>query len=562
MKDWFPKPVLLCLLMIVFVLGFSGAAARPATASMGAPTVVSYQGQVRVGGSVYSGVGHFKFAVVDSGGTISYWSNDGTSSGGSEPTASVSLSVSGGLFSVLLGDISLTGMTSPLTDAVFATSTDTYLRVWFSDDGVSFSRLTPDQKIAAVPYALQAESAKDAESLDGLDSTAFTQALSGTCPRGEVIAYIAPDGSVFCEPYSPFPLHAMLDQGMVGFGFDVAIGPEGLPLILFYNGDQIRSIACRDAACTAITDHTFIPTPGAAYVGEISMAFGTDGLAAFTVWDSTSSLPFFGHCDDPACSTLTLVPLPFPGTGQVEMDLTMTVDGNPLIVGVDSTGLVVPIYCLDMVCSTPFLQPPLSFTALGKPSVTMMGDGLPMFAVQDRITGNLATVICADPFCGVFGPTALHAGTTPAFAPEITTGQDGFGIVAYIDAGASPAVRFVKCTNASCGAITNNLIFTIVLPPVTMPKISLTRGSDGLPLIGFYDHTPALEGFWMAHCTDIACTNATTNQLHLGLGDGERSALTVGMDGMPFGVFTLSASMTEMTFHCSNHFCTPFWRGW
>ena len=67
-------------------LAMAGPPARPNLQS-GAPTVVSYQGQVTVGGAPYDGTGYFKFAIVDAAGTATYWSNDGTSSGGGEPKA-------------------------------------------------------------------------------------------------------------------------------------------------------------------------------------------------------------------------------------------------------------------------------------------------------------------------------------------------------------------------------------------------------------------------------------------------------------------------------------------
>ena len=57
-----------------------------------------------VSGTPYTGTGYFKFALVNGAGDTSFWSNDGTSTGGGEPTASVALPVSNGLFSVLLGD--------------------------------------------------------------------------------------------------------------------------------------------------------------------------------------------------------------------------------------------------------------------------------------------------------------------------------------------------------------------------------------------------------------------------------------------------------------------------
>jgi hypothetical protein len=123
-----------------------------------APTLVSYQGRVQVSGAPFTGTGYFKFAIVNNAGNTTYWSNDGTS-GGSEPTAAVPLPVSNGLFTVLLGDTSLEGMTQQLTASVFS-GYDRYLRVWFRAGGSgAFTRLTPDTPIAAVPYALQAQHA-------------------------------------------------------------------------------------------------------------------------------------------------------------------------------------------------------------------------------------------------------------------------------------------------------------------------------------------------------------------------------------------------------------------
>jgi hypothetical protein len=157
--------------------GSSSQLAGPAPTPTAVMHVLSYQGQVKVGGSPYNGSGYFKFAVVDEQATSSYWSNDGTSAGGGEPTDAVSLTVSGGLFNVLLGDTSVPGMTSPLYRWVFS-DYERYLRVWFSDDDATFQQLSPDRRIAAVPYALQAEQAAIARTLDLQYASSFWQ-LSG-----------------------------------------------------------------------------------------------------------------------------------------------------------------------------------------------------------------------------------------------------------------------------------------------------------------------------------------------------------------------------------------------
>jgi len=168
----FVAGLLLAALLCTASLAAASPMASPLAPDAGAPTVVSYQGQVAVSGTPFSGTGYFKFAFVNPAGTTSYWSNNGTSSAGSEPNASVPLTVTNGLFAVLLGDATISGMTQSLGPAAFVT-TDATLRVWFSSTGVpgTFTRLIPDRRVAAAPYALQAQfaqSALDAGRLMGL----------------------------------------------------------------------------------------------------------------------------------------------------------------------------------------------------------------------------------------------------------------------------------------------------------------------------------------------------------------------------------------------------------
>jgi hypothetical protein len=159
-KKWLSLLIALGLLLGGLTLARAAPGLAPlAPQGSAAPTVVSYQGRVQVSGAPFTGTGYFKFAIVNQAGNTTYWSNDGTSSGGSEPTAAVPLPVSNGLFTVLLGDTSLTGMTQQLTASVFS-GYDRYLRIWFRAGGSgAFTRLTPDTPIAAVPYALQAQHA-------------------------------------------------------------------------------------------------------------------------------------------------------------------------------------------------------------------------------------------------------------------------------------------------------------------------------------------------------------------------------------------------------------------
>jgi len=123
------------------------------------PHTLSYQGQLAVNGNGFNGPGQFKFALVSANGGTTFWSNDGTSAGGSEPTNAVAVTVDKGFYSVLLGDTNLSNMTSiPYT--AFGNS-DVHLRIWFNDGNNGFQQLTPDQLIASVGYAMMAADVPD-----------------------------------------------------------------------------------------------------------------------------------------------------------------------------------------------------------------------------------------------------------------------------------------------------------------------------------------------------------------------------------------------------------------
>ena len=127
------------------------------------PPVLNFAGQVAVNGEAFDGNGLFKFALVNADGTTTYWSNDSTSVDGSEPQASVTVPVNGGLYAVLLGNTAQLGM-GAIDPAVFAQHTDAKLRVWFSDGVNGFQQLSPDRPFASVPYAFSAGTAQTAGS--------------------------------------------------------------------------------------------------------------------------------------------------------------------------------------------------------------------------------------------------------------------------------------------------------------------------------------------------------------------------------------------------------------
>jgi hypothetical protein len=157
--------LLLGLLLFVFLLGRAQAQVPP---------ILNYQGRITVGTTNFSGSGQFRFALTNSTGSTYYWSSDGSViSPPNQPTNAVTLTVTNGLYSVLLGDTTLTNMTAIPASAF--TNADVRLRVWFNDGSHGSQLLSPDQRLAASGYALMA---------GGVDLPVTTSAAIGTLELG------------------------------------------------------------------------------------------------------------------------------------------------------------------------------------------------------------------------------------------------------------------------------------------------------------------------------------------------------------------------------------------
>ena len=181
------------------------------------PGVISYQGRVSSGGTPFAGSGGFKFALVDTAGTTTFWSNDGTSTTGSEPTAAISLNVTNGLYSVLLGDTSIANMSSEIPASVFSNA-DVRLRVWFNDGAAGSKLLTPDQRIVSVGYAQVARVVDD----------------------GSIITAKIADGAVTASKIASFSKAAV-------FGSEAQTIPSGQDVAIKFNGELYDTNDCHNA---------------------------------------------------------------------------------------------------------------------------------------------------------------------------------------------------------------------------------------------------------------------------------------------------------------------------
>jgi YVTN family beta-propeller protein len=269
---------LLAVTGLLTALAAHGGVAPASPAANTAPTTLSYQGQVSVNGQPFTGTGQFRFAIVSANGATTYWTNDGSLS--TPPSAAVTLIVNGGVFTVRLGDTSLPGMTQPITAGLF-TQPGRALRVWFNDGTHGVQQLAPDVALAAVPYAL------NAETLDGLDSSLFVQGGQGVSRLANDAGYLTSSsaGALFARNH-PTPQQLALLKWYTAISTTQAnISVGSGPVAVAFDGANMWVVNNNDATVSVLraSDGAHVMTPT---VGGIPSGIAFDGA---NMWVTNSA---------------------------------------------------------------------------------------------------------------------------------------------------------------------------------------------------------------------------------------------------------------------------------
>ena len=107
-----------------------------------------HQGRVSVNGKPFSGLGEFRFALVNDSGAV-VWNNDGQTG---EPLSSIKLQITGGFYSYVLKDI---------PPSLFQDYQDLKLRIWFDDGKHGLFQLGDDQPLPKFPYSVISDFTND-----------------------------------------------------------------------------------------------------------------------------------------------------------------------------------------------------------------------------------------------------------------------------------------------------------------------------------------------------------------------------------------------------------------
>lgn len=221
--------------------------------------------------------------------------------------------------------------------------------------------------------------------------------------------------------------HTVFDSGYVA-DFDMAVGPDGLPVIAASYGPGVVVIKCGDRACAADNTTTSIAFSDwyGTYYG-VSIDVGTDNLPSVAYSSSRLSLQrlFVTSCNDVACvggdeHDKYLA----GGTSGYSSDLVVD-GGNRAAIAWTKGGETFLTRCADTCGSA-------STTSIGtgmlEPSIAAAGDRL---SIAGRDNWKIIRTVDCAPQCSA--PTAVMAWNDRGIKPDIAFVGPTHTVIAFVE---------------------------------------------------------------------------------------------------------------------------------
>ena len=288
--------------------------------------------------------------------------------------------------------------------------------------------------------------------------------------------------------------------GNVGQHTSIAVGADGVPIIAYYdvtNGD-LKVAKCKNPTCGSGSTITALDTAGD--VGQYtSIAIAPDGLPVISYYDLTNGDLKVAKCTDALCSTgSTITAVDTTGNAGQYSSIAIDADGLPVIVytglsGTTSTAggpLIRPkvVRCGNAACSEGNTITTITVTgAVGKSTAIAIGtNGNPIISfIGTNFSDYVGAVICENATCSSYLPLTLDENVKVGGSlrdPAFTIGADGLPVFVYFD---TNNLRFLKCGNLKCNAGNSSTTIETAGAAYNYPSISI--GADGLPVIAYQD---------------------------------------------------------------------------
>jgi len=187
-------------------------------------------------------------------------------------------------------------------------------------------------------------------------------------------------------------------------------------------------------------------------------------------------------------------------------------------------------------------------------SLAIGADSLPVISYYDPTPGRrgLKLARCSNAACTSRTRNTVDTNGDVGGDNSMLIGADGLPLIAYLDI-VSRDIRIARCGNAACSTVTS----IITLDEVRRGgPVSMAMGVDGRPVIAY--HTVDNRELKVAHCGNVACSanNTITVVDPLPSSSGGQTSIAIGSDGLPIMTYYDNVSGNLKVAHCGNAACT------
>jgi hypothetical protein len=351
--------------------------------------------------------------------------------------------------------------------------------------------------------------------------------------------------------------------GDVGRYTSITMGTDGLPVISYYdstNGD-LKVVKCGNASCSS--GNIITPVDTAGDVGQYtSITIGTDGLPVISYYDSTNGDLKVVKCGNTACSSGNIIRM-VTNAGDVGRysSIAIGTDGLPVISYHDNTLYYLKVVkCADASCSSVYSIPifvDVGFVGMYT-SITIGTDGLPIISYYDLSNDDLKVAKCNGVSCYSGNTiTTVDSYGYVGWHTSITIGTDGRPVISYYD-WSDHKLKVAKCGDADCSYSYGDTITTVDWSGDVGSYTSITIATDGMPVISYYDSTNG--NLKVAKCGDLSCSSGNILMTVDSSGDvGKYTSITIGTDGLPVISYYDVTNGDLKVAKCANQFCVNNW---
>ena len=432
------------------------------------------------------------------------------------------------------GDLNLANLTATGTLTVQGTGTSTFI------GGLQANLLNITSSTATSTFA------------NGLNISSGCFAINGTCVTGG-----GGGGSGTVNNGT---------QGQVAFYDSTGTAVSGTSTIFITSAQNVGVGTSSPAEKLAVAGRLYVGGSGTSTIennlkvqGNLQVGSGSITLTSDSIL-SGGAVRFGGSLvsnSSPVSSStsqmITSVVASGYGSGGNDLhDIAIGIDGLPLIAEQESGSLKV-IHCGNASCTSGNVKTTVDSSAadIGRAASIAIGvDGLPIISYHDLTNGDLEVVKCGNIECSSGNTiTTVDSSGDVGRGTSIAIGADGLPVISYGDV-SNLDLKVVKCGNHSCSS--GNTITTVdgALASLGLEN-SIAIGTDGLPIISYYDITNT--DLKVAKCGNAACSSGNTLTT-VDTSDSRYNRIAIAGDGLP--VISYSVGSTLRMMKCGNISCS------